>query len=97
MNKFAIAAALAASLLAATPAAAESFVVRIDYADLDLASAAGTRALGQRIAADAESACGRPDIRNLKGMAAFARCKDQVVSGAVEQLVARDVSLNPVN
>jgi UrcA family protein len=95
MKKFAIAAALAAtaSLLPAAPAAAEDFTVRISYADLDLATAAGTEQLGKRIEANAEAACGRPSVRDLKGAVAFEKCKDQVVAGAVEQLGAKGVDL----
>lgn len=97
MKKFAIAAALAASFLAAAPAAAaEEVVVRIDYSDLDLATPAGAERLGQRIEANAADACGRPFIRDLKSVAAFEKCKDQVVAGAIAQLDARGVGLSKV-
>jgi UrcA family protein len=95
MKKFAMAAALAAaaSLLPAAPAAAEDFTVRISYADLDLATAAGAEQLGKRIEANAEAACGRPSVRDIKRTVAFEKCKDQVVAGAVEQLGAKGVGL----
>lgn len=100
MTKFAITAALAASLsvLAVAPAAAaEDMVVRVDYSDLDLSTPAGTELLGKRIEANAETACERPDVRDLKGMVAFEKCKDQVVTGAVEQMAAKGVALTAAN
>lgn len=97
MIKFAAALAASLSFLAAVPAAAEDIVVHVDYSDLDVATAAGTEVLGKRIAADAESACARPDMRNLKGMLAFEQCKAGVVSNAAEQLAAKGVSLSTAN
>lgn len=98
MTKFAMTAALAASLAAlAAPAVAEDVLVRVDYSDLDLATPAGTEVLGKRIEANAETACERPDVRDLKGMVAFEKCKDQVVAGAVEQMAAKGVDLAAVN
>lgn len=98
MTKFAITAALAASLsVLAAPAFAEDVLVRVDYSDLDLATRAGTEMLGKRIEANAENACERPDVRDLKGMVAFEKCKDQVVTGAVEQMAAKGVSLTSVD
>jgi UrcA family protein len=95
MTKFAIAAALAAaaSLLPAAPAAAEEFTVRISYADLDLATAAGTEQLGKRIEVAAEEACGRPFIRDLSAIASFERCKGKAVEGAVKQLDAKGIEI----
>ena len=98
MKKLAIAAALAASLVATGPAfAAETFVVRIDYGDLDLTTSAGVQQLGQRIEAKAVEACGSPFIRDLKGVAAFEQCKERVVSGAVAQLDAKGVGLTRID
>lgn len=102
MTKFAITAALAASLsfVAAAPAVAapaEDIVVHIDYSDLDIATPAGAEVLGKRIAAGAESVCERPNMRDLKGMIAFEKCKDEVVSGAVEQMAAKGVALSALN
>lgn len=96
MKKLAIAAALAASFAVAAPAAAENVVVRISYSDLDLATPVGAQLLGQRIEANAEEACGRPFIRDLKSVAAFEKCKDQVVAGAIAQLDAKGVGLSKV-
>ncbi len=95
MTKFALTAALAASLsfLAAAPAAAEGFTVRISYADLDLATKAGTEQLGKRIESNAELACGR----TFKGVAAVQSCKDQVVAGAMAQLAAKGVAQPHLN
>lgn len=99
MTKFAIAAALAASLsfAAAVPAAAEEMLVRVDYSDLDLTTPAGAEVLGKRIEANAETACERPDVRDLKGMVAFEKCKDEVVTGAVEEMAAKGVTLSSLN
>jgi UrcA family protein len=91
MKKIAIAAALAAtaSLLPAAPAAAEDFTVRISYADLDLATTAGTEQLSKRIELNAAQACGR----SFKGVVAVQNCKDEVVANAVEQFGAKGVDL----
>ena len=96
MKKLALATALAASFLAAAPAAAEDVVVLINYSDLDLATPAGAEQLGQRIEANAADACGRPFIRDLKGVVAFEKCKEGVVVAAVEQLSAKGVGLSKI-
>lgn len=94
MKKFApIAAALAASFLAAAPAVAQDFEVRINYADLDLATPNGVELLGERIEASAEAACGR----SFKGVANVQSCKDDVVAGALEQMSAKGVTLSKVS
>ena len=92
MKKFAIAAALAASFLAAAPAAAEDFEVRINYGDLDLATPNGVELLGERIEARAEAACGR----SFKSVTRVQNCKDQVVAGALEQMSAKGVTLTKI-
>lgn len=97
MTKFAITAALAASLFAVAPAAAEEVLVDVSYGDLDVTTPAGAEVLGKRITAQAETACARPDIRNLKAMLAFEQCKTDVVSSASEQLAARGVTLASAN
>jgi UrcA family protein len=56
-----LAAAAAAATLAATPAYADS--VRVEYKDLDLATAQGQGALQKRIEAAARQVCGMRDIR----------------------------------
>ena len=81
-------AALAASAAFAVPAAAETAPasVAVSYADLDLTVPADADRLDQRIEAAAEDICAKPDIRDLKAMAAWQACKDGAVAGAQEQL-----------
>ena len=86
-----IATALAAATLAgsfATPAVAADEVVSVvvHFGDLDVADPAGADALSQRIDSAVEKVCHRPDIRNLKGMAAWEECKADALAGAMEQL-----------
>ena len=57
------------------------------YSDLDLASSAGAKVLAQRV----ESACERPDIRDLKAVSAWQQCKDSVCTSAMEQLNSKGV------
>jgi UrcA family protein len=87
MTKFAINAALAASLslIAIAPAAAQE--VRVPYSDLDLASPNGAKVLAQRI----EATCARPDIRELKSVATWEQCKDAARTTAMEQLNSKGV------
>lgn len=90
MTKFALNAALAASLslIAAVPAAAQE--VTVAYGDLDLASPTGAKVLAQRV----EAACERPDIRELKAVAAWEQCKDAARNSAMEQLNSRGVAFD---
>lgn len=97
-------AALGAALLLSQPAAAgpgTSLMVR--YADLNLTSAAGKKALERRIARAAISVCGgRPDYRDLSGSRAHNQCVARALdsasasiefafrSAATRQLAARD-------
>ena len=92
MTKFAINAALAASLslLAVAPAAADDFSVQVRYGDLDLASAAGAKVLVQRV----DAVCQRPDIRDLKSVSAWQQCKDAARSTAMEQLNSKGVAFD---
>jgi len=92
MTKFAINAALAASLslLAVAPAAAEEFTAQVAYGDLDLASPAGAKVLAQRV----EAACARPDIRDLSAVSAWQQCKDSARNSAMEQLNNKGVAFN---
>ena len=86
MNKFAFVAALAASLcgFAATSASAQD--VAIPYSALDVSTPAGAQALAERFAAGVDTACARPDIRDIKAMADFTACKDAAVISATQQL-----------
>lgn len=64
---FALAAALATSLFAAAPTAAETRSISVSYADLNLASAAGRTTLENRIARAATRVCrynGSPDLKS---------------------------------
>jgi UrcA family protein len=92
MTRFAINAALAASLslLAVAPAAAEEFTVQIAYGDLDLATATGARTLAQRV----DGACVRPDSRDLKAISAWQACKDTARNSAMEQLNSKGVAFD---
>ena len=92
MTKFAINAALAASLslLAVAPAAADDFSVQVRYGDLDLASAAGAKVLAQRV----DAVCQRPDIRDLKSVSTWQQCKDAARSTAMEQLNSKGVAFD---
>jgi UrcA family protein len=92
MTKFAINAALAASLsmLAVAPAAAEDFTAQVAYGDLDLATPAGAKTLAQRV----DAACARPDIRDLKSVSAWQQCKDTARYSAMEQLNTKGIAFD---
>ena len=92
MNKFALGAIVAASvsLLAVAPAAAEEFTVQVPYSDLNLASPSGAKVLAQRV----DSACERPDIRDLKAVSAWQACKDTARNSAMEQLNSKGVAFD---
>ena len=92
MTKFALGAIVAASvsLLAVAPAAAEEFTVQVPYSDLNLASPSGAKVLAQRV----DSACERPDIRDLKAVSAWQACKDAARNSAMEQLNSRGVTFD---
>jgi UrcA family protein len=83
MNKFALAAALAASL-GAVPAAAET--VTVGYADLNTANPVGAETLVKRLDNGADVACQRPDMRDLKAMVDFNSCKQEALASAADQL-----------
>ena len=88
MNKLAIASAVAVALssIAAAPVAAQDAQVAITYGDLDLSTTAGAQALGERLEAGVKAVCDRPDIRDLRSMAAWEQCKDAAMTSANEQL-----------
>ena len=92
MTKFAINAALAASLslLAVAPAAAEEFAVQIPYGHLDLASPTGAKVLAQRV----DAACERPDIRDLKAVSDWQACRESVRNSAMEQLNSKGIAFD---
>ena len=88
MKKLSVAAAISVALssIAVAPAAAQDAQVAIHYGDLDLATPAGTAVLGDRIEAGVNAVCDRPDIRNLKAMAAWEQCRDAALTAAADQL-----------
>ena len=98
MNTFAIKMLAAASLsiLAVAPAAAEDLQVAVAYGDLDLASPAGAQQLATRLQVGIETACARPEIREIKAMAAWSACKDAAKAGAVEQLARHGAPLSAI-
>ncbi len=100
MTKFAITAALAASLsfVAVAPAAAEEVLVRVSYGDLDLNTPAGAEVLGKRHRGQCRDRLRTPRRAQPQGAwSAFEKCKDQVVTGAVEQMAAKGVALTAAN
>jgi UrcA family protein len=87
----AVLAALCVSGIAVPAVAAEQEVsVAVSYADLDLAGAAGSAALEQRIDAAVDEVCVKPHMRDLKAMTAWERCKETAKIGAMEQLSVLD-------
>ena len=86
-------AAASLSLLAVAPAAAQEVRATVHFGDLDIASAAGAEVLNARLLGTIESVCERPDMRDLKAMAAWEGCKDAAMSSALEQLAARGAAL----
>jgi len=95
MQKFAIAAAVAAAIssVSAIPAAAQEAQVSVRYGDLDTASPAGIERLGARIDAGADTLCGRPDVRDINANAEFKACKQAVVASTVEQLASKGIQV----
>ena len=87
MTKFAFAAAIAASLSClAAPAMAEGVSVNVAYGDLDISSPAGAQVFAQRLEAGVDTACARPDLRDVKSMSVFEACKSTAVADAAQQL-----------
>ena len=81
-----LAAALASGLATPAIAAEEAVAVTVDFADLDVADPAGVNVLTHRIGAAIDKVCARPDMRNLKAMAAWEECREEALAGAMEQL-----------
>jgi UrcA family protein len=75
MRKLVVPAFAALSLATfAQPATAEQVVVKVAYADLDLASPSGVATLQARIAGAVKTACAKPDLRDLKSMQVWSVC-----------------------
>jgi UrcA family protein len=76
----------ACSAEASRAAAPGTAAIRISYADLNLATDAGSRALFQRITVAAHKVCAVSDIRDLDGLAADQACARAAVEQAVRQV-----------
>ena len=99
MKNIALAAlAAVATLGSIAPAAAQETVqVQIGYSDLDVASPAGTLVLAKRLEAGADTACARPDNRDVKRMQAWQECKNAVVTTGIQQLASKGIQLQAAN
>lgn len=60
--------------------------VVVPYADLDLATPAGSATLEARINAAAEDVCEKPFIRDLNAMRDYMACKASARASALEQV-----------
>ena len=85
----AAAACTAAALSLTTPAAAADIVVtpdavtvRVSYADLNLASAAGRARLERRVAGAARSICGNYATNDLRMFALVSECRADAIASA---------------
>jgi UrcA family protein len=78
-----VATAAARAGSAAPPATA---AIKVSYADLNLATDAGSRALYQRITAAAHKVCAVSDIRDLDALAGDQSCERAAVTQAVQQV-----------
>jgi UrcA family protein len=66
--------------------------VVVDYADLDLGSAAGNRTLYARLSSAADRACGSsPPMQELGRRAAYYDCYDAAMSRALDALDSREL------
>ena len=86
-----VAAVLATSLATATPAGAQSQTGRaiaVPYADLDLGSPGGQRALDLRITHAVNSACWEPSSADLKGQNAVRLCRLALRAEAAQRRAA---------
>jgi len=82
-----VAASIGASSAQAAPSADDVVQVRVSYADLDVATHAGSRALMQRIAKAAGAVCGGgPDSVIHDDRVRFERCRTEAFGRAVQQL-----------
>lgn len=82
-----IAATLAAPALAAQPGY-ESAQVRVQTADLDLASAAGQRVLERRISVAVTRVCGTPVLFSRDELSELAACEAQAMAATGPQIDA---------
>ena len=82
------------SALAVVPAAAEPVQVTVNYGDLNLNSSAGADKLAQRIETQVQSACERPDIREMRAMQNYTSCLASAQSVTAETLARIGVRAN---
>jgi len=77
----------ALSAQAGAPAGATHTAVVVQYADLDLASHEGAKALYARIAAAADKACGgEPGAQEFSRQSSYRACYDRAVNKAVQKV-----------
>jgi UrcA family protein len=67
-------------------AMAEDITVTVPYADLDLATQAGSAKLDHRIEGALKSVCAQPFIRDVRGMQDYEACKTAARAKAMEQI-----------
>lgn len=66
--------------------------VVVQYADLDLSSAAGNKVLYARLSAAAERACGNePSARELKRQEQYRACYENALNRAVDKIGSREL------
>jgi UrcA family protein len=83
------AAAVAACLAvgaASNAHAASAPTLRVSYADLNLCTEQGSRALYARIVDAARAVCVADDIRDLRAVAAASACRQQAIAQAVREV-----------
>ena len=71
---------------AAADGAASRQAVRVSYADLNLATESGARALSERLTQAARKVCAAGDIRDLVALAQSASCARAAVAAARAQV-----------
>lgn len=87
MRNFVVTAvALGFAAFTAPAYASDTVSVAVSYSDLDLTSTAGQDALETRISSAIRAVCAKPDIRNLKGMTAWTRCRSEARESAEAQI-----------
>jgi UrcA family protein len=80
--------AVAASAAVQSDDPGAALTAKVRYADLNLSSQSGAKAMLGRIEDAARRVCGRPDVRDLAQVAAYDHCKADTVVRAVRVLGA---------